>query len=193
MTRTSIVSSLVIALTLGLVGCKGDKVIQPDPQTKAELDQCLKDKAEKDKLIKAEEEENARLMREKGKRRRDRRLDRGQRSHREAGSPRRGPPDRRQGGGRGVEGVPQRRGQIARRDPEVLRAGAQEEHRASGQDGHAVGVGELRASGQFKSSNFRAIVGDAFDSCIRTVASKWTLPTSSPAMTFKAQVSLTPS
>src|SRR6185295_15575550 len=48
------------------VACKGDKVIQPDPQTKADLDQCLKDKAEKDKLIEAEEEENARLMREKG-------------------------------------------------------------------------------------------------------------------------------
>src|SRR3954467_13625895 len=68
MTRTSIVTCLaVLMMALGLgAGCKGDKVIQPDPQTKADLDQCLKDKAEKDKLIKAEEDENARLMREKG-------------------------------------------------------------------------------------------------------------------------------
>jgi hypothetical protein len=49
------------------------------------------------------------------------------------------------------------------------------------------------SSGQFKSSNFAPSLGDTFDNCIRTVASKWTLPTSSPAMTFKAQVSLTPS
>jgi hypothetical protein len=48
-------------------------------------------------------------------------------------------------------------------------------------------------SGQFKSSNFAPSLGDTFDNCIRTVAAKWALPTSSPAMTFKAQVSLTPS
>src|SRR5262249_31794807 len=74
MTRTPIVTSpaaplvalsLALGLALGTAGCKGEKVIQPDPQTKADLDQCLKDKAEKEKLIKAEEDENARLMREK--------------------------------------------------------------------------------------------------------------------------------
>src|SRR2546421_8046128 len=65
MTRTSIVTTLIMVVGLG-VGCKGETVIQPDPQTKADLDQCLKDKAEKEKLIKAEEDENARLMREKG-------------------------------------------------------------------------------------------------------------------------------
>src|ERR1700759_5759486 len=64
MTRTTIVSALIVVL--GAVGCKGQTIVQPDPQTKSDLDQCLKDKAEKDKLIKAEEDENARLMREKG-------------------------------------------------------------------------------------------------------------------------------
>ena len=48
-------------------------------------------------------------------------------------------------------------------------------------------------AGQFRESSFNPSLGDAFDSCIRTVASKWQLPQSSPAMTFKAQVSLTPS
>src|SRR6187549_3109228 len=48
------------------VGCKGETVVKPDPQTQADLDQCQKDKAEKDKLIKAVEEENARLMRSQG-------------------------------------------------------------------------------------------------------------------------------
>src|SRR5215510_4495371 len=46
--------------------CKGETVVKPDPQTQADLDQCKKNLDEKDKLIKAEEEENARLMREKG-------------------------------------------------------------------------------------------------------------------------------
>src|ERR1043165_7775308 len=60
---TATVVSLALA-ALATAGCK-PKVV-PDPQTKADLDQCLKDKAEKDKLIKAEEDENAQLMREKG-------------------------------------------------------------------------------------------------------------------------------
>jgi hypothetical protein len=50
-------------------------------------------------------------------------------------------------------------------------------------------------SGAYKDSSFAASapLGEVFDACIKTVASKWALPTSSPAMTFKAQVSLTPS
>jgi hypothetical protein len=49
--------------------------------------------------------------------------------------------------------------------------------------------------GGYKSSNFSAPVnlGDVFDTCIKAVAAKWQMPTNSPAMTFKAQVSLTPS
>src|SRR5215510_6924007 len=65
MARTPIVI-VTLGVALGMAsGCKGEKVIQPDPQTQADLEKCLKDKAEKDKLIKAEEDENARLMREK--------------------------------------------------------------------------------------------------------------------------------
>ncbi len=48
-------------------------------------------------------------------------------------------------------------------------------------------------AGGYKSSSFSPSLGDAFDTCIKTVASKWALPQNSPAMTFKAQVSLTPS
>ena len=51
---------------LGAIGCKGETIVKPDPQTQAELERCQKEKAEKDKLIKDEEAENARLMREKG-------------------------------------------------------------------------------------------------------------------------------
>src|SRR5688572_30777540 len=56
----------IAILLVAVVGCKGETVVKPDPQTKADLDQCQKDKAEKDKLIKAVEDENARLMRNQG-------------------------------------------------------------------------------------------------------------------------------
>src|SRR5215468_560281 len=57
---------LLSALPVLALGCKGETVIKPDPQTQTDLDNCKKSLAEKDKLIKAEEDENARLMREKG-------------------------------------------------------------------------------------------------------------------------------
>jgi hypothetical protein len=49
--------------------------------------------------------------------------------------------------------------------------------------------------GAYKNSNFSAPVnlGDVFDTCIKSVAAKWQMPQNSPAMTFKATVSLTPS
>src|SRR5690349_13654091 len=58
--------SIVIVAALALGACKGKTEYKPDPQTQSDLDTCKKTVDEKDKLIKAEEEENARLMREKG-------------------------------------------------------------------------------------------------------------------------------
>lgn len=48
-------------------------------------------------------------------------------------------------------------------------------------------------AGAYRDSSFSPSLGSAFDECIKAVASKWALPQNSPAMTFKAQVSLTPS
>lgn len=49
------------------------------------------------------------------------------------------------------------------------------------------------AAGQFQRTSFSPVISEAFDQCMRAVAAKWTLPASTQAMTFKAQVSLTPS
>jgi len=65
MTRTSIVIILAALASLASA-CRGETVVKADPQTQSDLDNCKKNLDEKDKLIKAEEEENARLMREKG-------------------------------------------------------------------------------------------------------------------------------
>ena len=48
-------------------------------------------------------------------------------------------------------------------------------------------------TGAYQTSSFAPSLGDTFDNCMKTIATKWALPTNSPAMTFKATVSLTPS
>lgn len=187
--RAFILLPFVFAASLG---CKGDKVVQPDPQTKADLEQCQKDKAEKDKLIKAVEEENARLM-------------------------------RNQGGGEIVVAIegnaltvrPGKPGEVRPIDDKAAAAASREfidvvaksrgaiqkcyEQALKKNTGLQARTVTLTVSasfsdqGQYKNASFSPSLGDTFDQCIRTVASKWQLPQSSPAMTFKAQVSLTPS
>jgi hypothetical protein len=48
------------------------------------------------------------------------------------------------------------------------------------------------AAGQFQKTSFTPSVSAAFDSCMRGVATKWQIPATTQAMTFQAQVSLSP-
>jgi hypothetical protein len=193
MTRTSIATTLTVLVTLGTVaGCKGDKVIQPDPKTQADLDQCLKDKAEKEKLIKSEEDENAALMREKSNGKEIVVAIEGNLMTVKPGAPGevRSIDDKVVGeAAKQFQNVVERsRGAIQKCYEQALKKDAALQARTV-----TLSVSASFTSGQFKGSNFAPSLGDAFDACIRTVASKWTLPPTAPAMTFKAQVSLTPS
>ena len=193
MTRTSIATALTVLVTLGTVaGCKGDKVIQPDPKTQADLDQCLKDKAEKEKLIKSEEDENAALMREKSSGTEIVVAIDGNLMTVKPGAPGEVRPidDKVVGeAAKQFQNVVERsRGAIQKCYEQALKKDTALQARTV-----TLSVSASFTSGQFKGSNFAPSLGDAFDVCIRTVASKWTLPPSAPAMTFKAQVSLTPS
>jgi hypothetical protein len=193
MTRTSIATTLAVLVTLGTVaGCKGDKVIQPDPKTQADLDQCLKDKAGKEKLIKSEEDENAALMREKSSGTEIVVAIEGNLMTVKPGAPGEVRPidDKVVGeAAKQFQNVVERsRGAIQKCYEQALKKDAGLQARTV-----TLSVSASFTSGQFKGSNFAPSLGDAFDACIRTVASKWTLPPSAPAMTFKAQVSLTPS
>jgi hypothetical protein len=193
MTRTSIATALTVLVTLGTVaGCKGDKVIQPDPKTQADLDQCLKDKAEKEKLIKSEEDENAALMREKSSGKEIVVAIEGNLLTVRPGAPGEVRPidDKVVGeAAKQFQNVVERsRGAIQKCYEQALKKDAALQARTV-----TLSVSASFTSGQFKGSNFAPSLGDAFDACIRTVASKWTLPPTAPAMTFKAQVSLTPS
>jgi hypothetical protein len=197
MARTTTATTLATATALHLAlvvlataGCK-PKVV-PDPQTKADLDQCLKDKAEKEKLIKAEEDENAQLMREKGKGAEIVVSIEGNALTVKPGAPGEVRPlDDKVVGEASKEFlsvVERSRGAIQKCYEQALKKNTGLQAKTV-----TLSVSASFASGQFKGSNFAPSLGDTFDACIRTVASKWTLPTSSPAMTFKAQVSLTPS
>jgi len=48
------------------------------------------------------------------------------------------------------------------------------------------------ASGKFNRVSFSPDLPEAFDTCLRTVASKWTMPAAKQTMTFQASVKLTP-
>jgi len=193
MTRTSIATALTVLVTLGTVaGCKGDKVIQPDPKTQADLDQCLKDKAEKEKLIKSEEDENAALMREKSSGTEIVVAIDGNLMTVKPGAPGEVRPiDDKVAAAASKEFI----NVVAKSRGAIQKCYEQALKKNTGLQAKTVtlSVSASFTAGQFKSSNFAPSLGDAFDACIRTVASKWALPPTSPAMTFKAQVSLTPS
>ena len=193
MTRTSIAIAIVVsALALG---CKGEKVIQPDPKTLDDLTTCQKNLGEKDKLVAALQEENAKLKLEGGSASEVAVTFDGSCDKLTVRPPKPGevrPVDDKATAAASKEFinvVEKSRGAIQKCYEQALK-------KNTGLQAKTVTLSvsaSFAPSGQFKSSNFAPSLGDTFDNCIRTVASKWALPTNSPAMTFKAQVSLTPS
>jgi len=188
MTRNSIVILLGVLAT----GCKGETVTKDNPDTLRDLDICKKTVEEKNKLITAMQEEAARTR----------------------------PPGeivlviegnaltvKAGGGGGGTVQHPIDDKQAAAASKEFLNLversrGAiqkcyeQALKKNQGLQGRTVTLtvsASFSQSGVFQTSTFLPSLGDVFDTCIKGVASKWALPGNSPAMTFKAQVSLTPS
>src|SRR5258705_1636247 len=172
---------LLLVLPLLAVGCKGETVVKRDPQPQSDLDKCQKALAEKDKLIKAEEDENARLMREK------------------------------QGGGEiivAIEGnvlnvKPGKPGEIHPVDDKVAKEASKQFIDVVGKSRGAIQKCYEQAlkkdtslqaktvtltvsasfgqAGAFKGMSSAPSLGDTFDNCLRTVASKWALPQTLPA------------
>lgn len=186
--------SLLVALSALIVtGCKGETVVKPDPQTQADLDQCRKDKDEKDKRIAALQDENAQLMREKGSGAEIVVAIEGNaltvKPYNGPGAP---PIDDKAAAAASKEFldvVARSRGAIQKCYEQALKKGAASQAKTITLTVEAT----FTNSGQYRESSFNPSLGEAFDTCIKTVASKWQLPQNSPAMTFKAQVSLTPS
>ncbi|MDQ3364088.1 MAG: hypothetical protein M3680_01475 [Myxococcota bacterium] len=184
---------LGLSLCVAGAGCKGETVVKPDPQTKADLEQCQKDKAEKDKLIKAVEEENARLMRGQGSAGEIVVAIEGTALTVRPGKPGEVRPiDDKAAAAASKEFLDV----VARSRGAIQKCYEQALKKNTGLQAKTITLtvsASFSAAGAYKTSSFAPSLGDTFDNCIRTVASKWALPTNSPAMTFKAQVSLTPS
>ena len=189
MTRTS------IAILLLLAACKGETVTKDNPQTVAELDACKKNLGEKDKRIEAEEAENASLLRGGG------------------GS---GAEIIVSIEGNVLTVKPAADGEPPHPIPDKATAAASQEFldlvaksRGAIQKCYTLALkkrSDLQArtitltvsatfaqSGAYHDASFSPSLGDVFDSCMKTLAAKWALPANSPAMTFRAPVSLTPS
>jgi len=190
--RRSPLVALTVVTSL-VAGCGKEKVIQVDPQTKMDLDQCLKDKAEKDKLNQSLLDDKARMERETPKTGEIVVSIEGDLIKVKPGKPGEYRPiDDKAAGAASKEFldvVAKSRGAIQKCYEQALK-------KDSGLQARSVTLvvsASFAQSGSFVNSSFAPSLGGTFDTCIHTVASKWVLPTNSPAMTFKAQVSLTPS
>lgn len=176
-----------------LIGCKGETVVKPDPQTKADLDACLAAKTEKDKLCKSLEDENARLMREQGSGTEIVVAIEGTSLTVKPGKPGQVRPIDDKAAGEAskqfIDVVAKSRGAIQKCYEQALKKDTSLQARTVTLTVSA----SFSEAGGYKSASFSPSLGEAFDTCMKTLASKWSLPQNSPAMTFRTQVALTPS
>jgi hypothetical protein len=197
--RTSAVSSFVslsVIAALLATGCKGETVVKDNPQTLDELERCKKNGEEQAKLVKALEDEKARLAMNQA------------------------PPP---GEGEIMVTIendilvvkPPGNGSVPKVDPKVAAALSQQFIDTVGKARGGIQkcyeqvlkkdsslqnrtvrltiTSQFTATGSHKSSSFSPNLGDSFDTCMKAIAAKWTMPPNGPITTFRAPVSLTPS
>lgn len=187
---------LAVFGAVALVACKGETVVKIDPATQTSLDNCKKDFDEQKKLIATLQEQNTQLQ---GKQ-----PVAGElvvtiegdilkiKPSQGGGTPVGPPPDNKAALAASTEFlnvVRKSRGAIQKCYEQALK-------KTTGLQSKTVTLtvsASFSQQGAYKNANFSPSLGDTFDTCIRAVASKWVLPQNSPAMTFQAQVSLTPS
>lgn len=191
MSRNTIMILLSSAL---VIGCKGETVVKPDPETERELDICKKTLEENKKLAQALQDENARLMRGSEGSEIVVALEGNLFTVRPGKPGQTRPIDDKVVAAASKEFydlVAKSRGSIQKCYEQVLKKDTNLQARTVTLTVQATFTGQ----GAYQSSSFHASqsLGDTFDSCMKQIASKWTLPTNAQTMTFKAQVSLTPS
>ena len=187
----------VIAILLPTVlalGCKGETVVQDNPDTLRDLDICKKTLEESKKLAQALQDENARLMRGSGGSEIVVSIEGNMMTVRPAKPGEVRPIDDKVVAAASKEFedlVHKSRGAIQKCYEQVLKKDTALQARTVTLTVQATFTGQ----GAYQNSSFHATqnLGDTFDSCMKTIAQKWALPQNSQTMTFKAQVSLTPS
>ena len=194
-------SLFVLTTSLGLIACKGETVIQPDPHTKEELDTCQHDKDEKGKLITTLNDEIAACKRAG------------------AGSGSGGEiivtyesniltiKANKTGGGGGppvdnkaaeaaskefINIVEKSRGAIQKCYEQALKKDTSIQARTI----TLRVTASFAQTGAYRSASFdtgSTSLGGPFNECMSTIATKWVMPANLPTTTFVAPVSLTPS
>ena len=190
MARQTIAILLPVACAFG---CKGDAPKQ-DQQLVVEVDVCKKTLEESKKYAKALEDENARLMRGTGGAEIVVAMEGNMFTVKPAKPGETRPIDDKVVAGASKEFydiVTKSRGAIQKCYEQVLKKDTSLQARTVTLTVSATFSGQ----GAYQNSSFHATqnLGDSFDNCMKTIAQKWTLPLNSQTMTFKAQVSLTPS
>src|ERR1041385_5218228 len=182
----------IVIFLFAMLGCKGETVVKDNPDTVRDLDSCKKNLDEKNKLVQALQEENASLMRGGGPNEIVVAIE-GNALTVRPGKPGTTPPiDDKVAAAASKEFlnvVEKSRGAIQKCYEQALK-------KNTGIQAKTITLtvsASFNAQGAYQTSAFSPSLGDTFDNCIKTVASKWALPQNSPAMTFKASVSLTPS
>jgi hypothetical protein len=197
MTRSTPFIALALFVSFVFVGgCKGETVYKPDPNTQSELDKCKHDKDDLESYKKKLEAENAEL------------INRGSNneivvtiegdlvkpikgSFGGGGGTNSGPPVDPKAATAFQNLVERSRGAIQKCYEQVLK-------KDTNLQAHTVRLtvsATFTSTGAYQQASFNPSMplGTGFDSCMQGIAAHWTLPTNSPAMTFQAQVSLTPS
>jgi hypothetical protein len=191
MARHTIAILLPVAFAFG---CKGETVVKDNPDTLKDLDVCKKTLEESKKLAQALQDENARLMRGSGGTEIVVAIEGNMLTVKPAKPGEVRPIDDKVVAAASKEFedlVKKSRGAIQKCYEQVLKKDTNLQARTVTLTVSA----SFTNQGAYQSSAFHATqdLGDTFDNCMKTIAQKWQLPQNSQAMTFKAQVSLTPS
>jgi hypothetical protein len=201
MTRSNTFVTLVLALVVsgGVVGgCKGETVYKPDPNTQSDLDKCKHDKDDLEAYKKKLEAENAELIQRGSGGEIVVTIDgdlvkpiKGSFGGGGGDGTNMGPPADPKSAIAFQNLVERSRGAIQKCYEQVLKKDANLQARTI----RLTVSASFTSTGAYQQASFSPStpLGTGFDSCMQGIATHWTLPTNSPAMTFKAQVSLTPS
>ncbi len=183
---------LVMSGAVALVACKGETVVKIDPATQTALDNCKKDFDEQKKLIATLQEQNTQLQTKQATAEILVTIEGNALTVRPGKPGEVRPIDDKAAATASKEFldvVRKSRGAIQKCYEQALK-------KTTGLQSKTVTLtvsASFSPQGAYKNASFAPSLGDTFDTCIRSVATKWVLPQNSPAMTFQAQVSLTPS
>jgi hypothetical protein len=188
--------AIVLSLScLAAAGCKGETKTIVDQQTKSDLDACHKNAEEKDKLVKAVQDENDYLRAHQGSGSGGEItvVIEGNALTIKPGGPALNPPVDQKAAvaasGQFLDLVNKSRGAIQKCYEGALKKNTNIQAKTITLTINA----SFATTGAYKDSSFSPSLDNAFDTCIKTVATHWAMPQNLPLLNFKAQVSLTPS